>query len=570
MKLFSFFKSATPPKSQLPSVGATLGKVGSNEYENYSRMLDWLKNTKNKMPVADPALREDSYEVDPLIKGTIVPFLKNVLLQDYDIKTADNKRFAQAIKDISGYLEEIALMEAFREDAPDLLILTGHSYRRRDYQPGSEQLARLTRLEPSSIATYTDPWDSNIVAYHQHIQVPTSWTVDSPTETVDCWFIPEGLPYIQKEFEDPKALEIFNQVAQKYKIQDKQNLRVDSADRIIAMHRVTPGAPAPIDSVILAIWLKRLLLVNSPNLIFRVLSPFIHVVSGKLLEITDFDGSKRLISSVPSQPPAEMEATDPEQYSALAANYNAWKAAIKRAIRDIVNCLKDGGAYASGPDMEIKVVESGRNVSYLLIRNLIDLLNEEIGQAFGFPMALISANGSELATSRTIMQFFNSVYAGARRDYQSVAGQLIRERFENETWIVELESVEEGDPTTDTYSFKDLQAEFLLITPDVKDALEQAEAGLKKAQELETIARVGASKEDVQALADERGYGMLGLDNYGQTTAAPGQTMPSFKIGMSRSTAETDPSGSDGNALSKKLHDAYEAARKAVGDLLGN
>ncbi|WP_156157426.1 hypothetical protein [Methanosarcina siciliae] len=185
-------------------------------------------------------------------------------------------------------------------------------------------------------------------------------------------------------------------------------------------------------------------------------------------------------------------------------------------------------------------------------------------------MALISANGSELATSRTILQFFNSVHAGARRDYQTVADQLIQERFEGTTWTVDLEPGKEGDPTTDTYSFKDLQAEFLLVTPDVKDALEQAEAGLKKAQELETLSKVGASKEDVQALADERGYGMLGLDNYGQTAAVPGRTMPAFQIGMSKSAVETDPSGSEGDTLSRKLRDAYETARKAVGDLLGN
>lgn len=59
--------------------------------------------------------------------------MKNVLLQDYNIKTADNKRFVQATDDITAYLKEIALMEAFREDAKDLLILTGHSYWRRDY-----------------------------------------------------------------------------------------------------------------------------------------------------------------------------------------------------------------------------------------------------------------------------------------------------------------------------------------------------------------------------------------------------------------------------------------------------
>lgn len=83
MKLFSFFKSAvSPKKSQLPPIGASLGQISADEYANYTRMLDWLKNTKNKMPVADPALREDSFNVDPLIKGTIVPFLTNVLLQD--------------------------------------------------------------------------------------------------------------------------------------------------------------------------------------------------------------------------------------------------------------------------------------------------------------------------------------------------------------------------------------------------------------------------------------------------------------------------------------------------------
>ncbi|WP_269849539.1 hypothetical protein [Methanosarcina horonobensis] len=54
---------------------------------------------------------------------------------------------------------------------------------------------------------------------------------------------------------------------------------------------------------------------------------------------------------------------------------------------------------------------------------------------------------------------------------------------------MEVESEEDEEPDSDTYSFKDLQAEFLLITPDVKDALEQAEAGLKKAQELETLSR---------------------------------------------------------------------------------
>lgn len=572
MSLFSRLSSIVSKSKTPPTIGASVGHVSQDEFGTYSKILDWVKNTQGKLPPADPALRKDSFNVDPLIKGTIAPFLKNVLLQGYTIQTGDNKRFSRAIKEIEAYIEELALMGAFREDARDYLILTGNSYRRRDYSAAeSSKLSKLVKLDPTSISTYIDPWDPSVVAYHQHVQVNDAWSKESDLKTVDCWFIPGGMPYIKEEYEDLTALEIFKNVAKKYKIQDKENLRVDSNERIVAMHIGNLEDPAPIDSVILAIWLKRLLLVNSPNLIFRVLSPFVHIVSGKLIEVTDFSGNKQLISSIPAKPPIELEAIDPEKYKEESANYNAWQMSIRRAIKDIIKCLKDGGVFGSGPDTEIKVVESGRNVSYLLIRNLVDLLNEEIGQAFGFPMALVTAKGTELATSRTILQFFNSVYAGARQDYQSVADQLIRERFEKASWTVDVEPENPGDPTSDTYTFKDMEVRFELETPDVKDILALADAGLKNSQELQTLKGIGASKVDIQALADEKGYGMLGLDNFDQVAAAQPQTPePTTQASMVRSAAETGPSGADGDDLSKKLKEAYEAARKTVGDLLGN
>lgn len=101
----------------------------------------------------------------------------------------------------------------------------------------------------------------------------------------------------------------------------------------------------------------------------------------------------------------------------------------KGTAKTIMTCLKDGGVFSSGPDTELQVIESRRNMSYLFIREMVALLDEEIGQAFGFPVSLIKAKGSELATYRTILEFFNMAYGGVRRDYQSVADALILEKF---------------------------------------------------------------------------------------------------------------------------------------------
>ncbi|WP_129582612.1 hypothetical protein [Methanolobus psychrotolerans] len=559
-KLFST-TSPTPTSKKSTPIGA---HVGDDPYQTYITTLAWIKETKAKMPDGSvfevtPSMREEAFKSDPLLKGTITPFLMNSLLGSYVLNTADNKKFQPAIKEIRQYLVEIGLLAAFRDDFKDYTIIHGHSFRRKD--PNNDSIERLAPLKNSTIATYRDPWDSTVAAYHQKIYVNNSWTENSSTTEYNTWFIPGGKMYVEGEVSDPRALDIFGSIKEKYGITDTTNLRVDSTDRIIAMHRVEPGEPAPIDSAILAIWLKRLLLTNSPNIIFRVLSPFVHIKNGLVLEVTGADGGKDLITTVPQQPPAGMEETDPEQYAAQSSMYNTWISACKTAAANVLKSLKDGGVFSSGPDTEMQVIESGRSVPSAFIKTMLDLLDQEIGQAFGFPVALVKANGSELATSRTILELFNTTYAGVRHDYEVVADELIRDKFAGKSWTY---SVPGKDDTTETgtFTFADMECRFQLDTVDVKDRLSEAQAKLTDAQTLQAIKSVGAGRSDIQALGEEAGFGVLDLDNFDNTLVDTGQLSAQEDLNTqaitSTSREDLTPSESDESDLKEDLLKAYK------------
>jgi hypothetical protein len=273
--------------------------------------------------------------------------------------------------------------------------------------------------------------------------------------------------------------------------------------------------PAPIDAVLLAIWLKRLLLVNAPNLIFVILSPFLHAKSGIIKETKDSLNNPVLISSNPQYPSTALQTTNPEMYNAMLANFNAWVDDIKKAQKNIMECLKNGGVFSSGPDLEIKPVESSRSVSDAFIKGILDLLNEEIGLSFGFPMSLVLATGTELASSRNILENFNVVHAGERTEYEAVADRLIWKMFEGRTWTgITTEKGEDGESkdVQVTYSFEDIAAHFILDTPDTKDLKQEAETFKLRAEALVQLKSIGATRDDLQALGEEWDFGLLALD----------------------------------------------------------
>ena len=247
-------------------------------------------------------------------------------------------------------------------------------------------------------------------------------------------------------------------------------------------------------------------------------------------------------------------------------------------MKTLLKCLKEGGVYATGPDQELKPVESSRSVSFQLIKGLIDQLNEEIGLAFGFPMALVLATGTELASSRNILQIFNSVHAGERTEYEAVANKLINKMFGGKSW--QGTTIENDKEVTVTYSFDEIKARFVLDTPDTADLLQEAQTFKTKAETLTQIKGLGAGRDDLQALGEEYGFGLLGLDDYdtqGNTdglfeAGEPAQINAILKSCLCDilqeegviSASPTAPSGFNEKRVTKQLKDAYEEARNTL------
>lgn len=584
----SKLSSATPPNDpQTTTVGASVA-TEREQFTYHSDLLKWISETKRKLPRATPSLRKEAFLADPMVSGTIYPYLKNVLLKDYKIVTEDNKLYEEAIEEITDYLESLKIMQVFREDFLDYAFLVGHSYRRADPDK-TGNITSLGRLDPSSMEVYEDPWDSSIIAYHQKAQVRTSWSTLSTTIDVDSWFLPYGQD-IQDIYStwvlnrdtgnNQKVYDLFESYRLKYSISYINNLRIGSSERILAMHNADVKYTqvsdddysvynhAPIDSVMLAIWLKRLLLVNSPNLIYVVLSPFLHLVSGVLKETKDPLGNPVILSSNPRKPSTALQAANPAQYSAELANFNAWVEAMKEASKGLIKSLKEGGVFTSGPDLAIKPVESSRTVSFQLIQGLIQNLNEEICLGFGLPIALVSAKGTELASSRNIVQVFNNIQAGKRTDYESLADDLIIKQFSGRTWQGTI--TEDEKETKKTYSFEDLKAHFILETPDVKNILEEAQTLKLKAETLVQVKALGGSQNDLQALSDEYGFGLLELDNY-EAPVSPAVD-PQTELQDDTQTEQLDPeTAKQVNAILKSaLSDImFESAKfKNVDDIV--
>jgi len=517
-----------------PSSPAAVAGAGSGEqaFNTYSHILRWVSDTRKKMPSGGdynptPDDRETAYNIDPLVSGIITPFLKNTLLGTFTIQTEDNKKYQACIDDIMEFLKDIKLQETFREDFEDYAIKHGHSYRRKDYfTDNTKLLKKLQRLEAKAMNTYEDPWDSDIVAYHQRIYANDVWssTQASKMTEYNSWFIPGG-GKIADGIEETGAMATWEQFRIKYGINETTGLRVDNADKIFAMHKVRPGKAAPIDSAILAIWLKRLILANGPNYIFSVIMPFLHLKQGVMLKVPDGQGGEKLITSVPPAPAADMATTDPERYAAMNADRTAYTNALADNVKNIMRYRAEGGLFASSPDIELQVTESGRTISSTFIQQMIGLLDEDIARAFGFPLALISANGAELATSRTILELFNTAYAGSRQDYESKADGLIEERFDGVTWEYEI-TLKDGTTERGSYTLEDAQAHYKLETGDVKDALKEAQTQLTTMQMLQTAKTLGASRADIQALGEEQGLGLLDLDKFDVPPPSPFGNFP--------------------------------------------
>lgn len=519
--------------------------TGTDPYDVFITTLKWIAETKKKLPVVTQAMREEAFQVDPLLKGSAIEFLKNYILSGGSVVTADNKLYADQIKEIEMALEKLNPIGAFREDFIDFFCTKGHSYRRLD-RGVDGKIEYLAPMDSGLIDAYSDPWDSRKIAYHQSVLVNTSWSKASTATLYNCWWIP-GVPAGRQWQDDGPVKEagvkpVFDQLAATYNITDRGGLRIGSSADILAMHRGLINDPAPIDSVILAIWLKRLILVQSPNIIFRVLSPILQLKRGLVIKETDEQGNESIRTTVPQEPAADLATINPELYAQMSAEYSSYNTYLKKDCDTLLNILKTGGIYASGPVDELNVVESGRNLTHTFMRELIQQLNEEIGQGLGFPVALITATGSELASSRVIESTLQKTLAGIKSQYERKVEWLIKELF------------------SDVYPLDEMGLHYVLDTPDIKDALAEAQTEQTQADTLLKLKQLGLSKNDMQAVADEiMDLDILELSGYDTTVPAP-QPNPL----QSAAIDDLQPAEISGDDLDKQIKKGYIDAMKSI------
>jgi len=548
--IFSAITSAPVKSDPGTIVGASQGE---EIYNVYVRTLNWIKDTKRKLPSQGdeenitPGIREEAFNLDPLLNGTISQYTKNILFTKWNLVTEDNKKYAEMIKEQKEFLERIEAIPKIKEEFDAYRFIHGKMYFRKD-RDDLGHIQKLQALEPSCMWTLEDPWDSTIRAYHQRINVKTGWDTNyTLTTESNSWFIPGGKKYIEaSNYEEPGAKELWEEYRKKYNISQTVGLRVGNADDIMALHLNKIDSPAPIDGALLSIWLKRTVLANMANVIYAIQNPFMHLKKGIMYEVTDKNGNKIPQSSAPSKPPANMATTDPEMYNALLALHTAFNTALDTDLKNLQRYRAESGMFASGPDTTLTMLESASTLAPTFISTILNALDEDISNSVAFPRALVKASGAELATSSTIKSMFNNSMGGSKLAIENmVLHQLLYDEFKDRKWKYSIEDMEGNVTDSGEYTMDDTGLRFELGEGDNKDELVQAQTELVVWQGLQIAKAVGAGKADLQAVLDEKGMGYYELDNYDSNS----NSLPQNDMGQ-ETTAEPS-SNAEGVSINK-------------------
>jgi hypothetical protein len=90
--------------------------------------------------------------------------------------------------------------------------------------------------------------------------------------------------------------------------------------------------------------------------------------------------------------------------------------------------------FVSKPDtITAEVMESAQALNPEMLNTMLDRLNREIAFALGFPLSLLDAHGTDLATSRNILSIMSIVMKGIQDQYVSFVQNIINEQFPEAT-----------------------------------------------------------------------------------------------------------------------------------------
>jgi len=404
--------------------------------------------------------RETAYKIDALTR-LILNIERFSILGDYILRSSDDKANEKLITEITDWLEDdLNVLSTFRASFNSVKIHGSTHFQKlydttkktkiKGESTGIRGLQQLIGVEK-----YTNPFDSTDFYYYQKKEVKSDWKSpeDDKTEEKKVWCIKEG--------EKGKA----NYPA------------ITSGDRVIDVDHIfeirnDESGDSAIASCLNEIYIKNLIMLNLPNLIMLVVAPGIKAS----YQTREKDGKSR----VPEYPSEALKTSNLAKYTEQLADYEAFKTNMQTMVNNLTNDWYQKGIMAFPDNIDVNVMESSNSLNPTMLDTIVALLNTEIAFALGFPLALVTSSGTELATAHNIRETMAGVLKGIQDQYERITQKLIYEQF----------------PNAQKAGIK-----FTLAPLTPKDAKQLAEIDKLHSDVLEVFKKIGANDDDLRALA---------------------------------------------------------------------
>lgn len=447
---------------------------GEDDSETTTKKI-WLE-AEERAILDTRANRELAYTLDSLV-NIILEFEAFSILGSYEIHSVDDEKHSELIHDINSFVDDISMMGAFREAFPDVR-LHGAMYLQKIYDDDQIKHESETRglkylQQLIAVQKFENPFKSYDYYLYQNLEIPEDWKNPESTrkKSQKVWYIKDGI----------NGINVYKEISISKQVDDPNNadgdIVVDLADIIEIKNNESGKSSLP--ACLNEIFIKNHIILNMPNLAYLVLAP------GMGLECQTHDKDGNWI--VPHYPLAALEDANPDEYVQQKKDYEDFETEKQNVANTLIDNWFKKGALVYNDMMKPTILESQQRFQAEMLELMMRILNKEIAFAFGFPVALLDAQGSELATGREIQTVLATVLKGIQNQYQKIAMDIIREQFPN---VAEAAQI--------TIAFTELNP---------KNARELAEIRKLDASVLEIAKKIGASDDDLRALA--RKYNLL-------------------------------------------------------------
>ncbi len=425
------------------------------------------------------ANRELACSIDALT-SLILTVEKFSILGSYEIHSSDDEQHSETIKKIKDWVNEFGLLKSFRESFKDVKVhgvayfqkLTENGVKMKGEPKGLQSLQQLVGVEKKE-----NPFNSQDYYLYQKLKISQNWKDPENTEDPKdkrVFFIQGGMENVSEypaikpadAQEDPNTATGDSVINLEDIIEIKNNESGDSA----------------ITAALNEIYIKNLIMLNLPNLIYLIVAPGIELITKSFIESKD-----GVIWEAPKYPDSKLEESNNAEYTHAVEDYNTYQANIQTIVDNLwTNWLKKG--IMSHSDMiDTNIIESNQAMNPEMLDVIVNLLNREIAFALGFPLSLLDAKGAELATARNIFTTISTMLKGIQVQYQTIALNLIYEQFPKEAETAGI-----------TFTLSELSAQ---------DAKDVAEVEKSHAAILKIYKEIGASDGDLKTLS--RKYNLL-------------------------------------------------------------